>query len=190
MFLSVLSVISLVGAALTGLFLFVWLYMFKRSKDDATRVQVESKLQKISALRWLVEATGFELTEPSISRLLSISCPLIVGLGAVIIIAALFLPIAQPVIFRVTLGSVVVILVSLVLFGMKITEPLIHGFLEALFALAACVWSIEAKMTDTLSPEATVTLFASAYLMIRAMDNIKKGVEERTKKGVEAQPAA
>jgi hypothetical protein len=60
-------------------------------------------------------------------------------------VARILLPRMQPSISRVALGSVVVVIFALVLFLIKVKALLVYGVLEGIFALGACVSSLEVK---------------------------------------------
>jgi hypothetical protein len=81
---------------------------------------------------------------------------------------------------RVVLGTVVALVCGILLFTLKIRRQIIYGTMEAIFAVGSCAFSL-AHMGENLTGAAFIGLISSIYLMIRAMDNIKKGLDERKK---------
>jgi hypothetical protein len=74
---------------------------------------------------------------------------------------------------RVSSGLFVIALLSGLLFAMKIRALRWYAILEGVFALWVCVSTLYG-MADRIQPVQIGSLFASAYLFIRAADNFKK----------------
>ena len=81
---------------------------------------------------------------------------------------------------RVIGGSVIALTFSLLLFSLKILVQVVYGALEFVFGLASCGFSLS-SMGAEFTAASLIGLVSSVYLMIRAMDNIKKGLDERAK---------
>jgi hypothetical protein len=76
-------------------------------------------------------------------------------------------------------GVWLVITLSSMLFYIKVNSPLLYGSIELAFAfVSACISTMTLK-EDKVT--ATIILASSVYLMVRAFDNIKKGLDERKK---------
>jgi hypothetical protein len=87
-----------------------------------------------------------------------------------------------PSLARVLLGTVVVVIFAGLLFLVKQQQQIVYGTFEAAFAIWSCAFSLS-RVGDTLSGPVLSGLFTSIYLMIRAADNISKGIEHfRSKK--------
>lgn len=84
---------------------------------------------------------------------------------------------------RVDLGLIVVAIFAGLLFRLKVAQPIVYGTLEGAFGFASCRYSLaHMSETDTFTPPILIVLFTSIYLMIRAVDNIKRGLDERREK--------
>jgi hypothetical protein len=108
--------------------------------------------------------------------------PAVLVIGAINRAAQVYLPRMGPSLARELLGTIVVAIFAGLLFMLKKQQPIVYGTAELLFALSSCAFSLS-RAGDTLSWPALIGLFTSIYLMIRAADNINKGVEQlRAKK--------
>jgi hypothetical protein len=108
--------------------------------------------------------------------------PAVLVIGAINRAAQVYLPRMRPSLARELLGTIVVAIFAGLLFMLKKQQPIVYGTAELLFALSSCAFSLS-RAGDTLSWPALIGLFTSIYLMIRAADNINKGVEQlRAKK--------
>jgi hypothetical protein len=92
-------------------------------------------------------------------------------------VVQIYLPRMAPSLARELLGTLVVLVFSGLLFLLKQQQQIVYGSLELLFAICSSVLSL-AHMTDTLNGPTLIGLFTSIYLMIRAADNITKGIEQ------------
>jgi hypothetical protein len=93
-----------------------------------------------------------------------------------------YLPRMSPAHARVVLGTIAVAIFAGLLFLLKQKWQIIYGAVELLFALWSCAFSLS-RMGDTMSGPVLIGLFTSIYLMIRAADNMTKGIEHfRAKK--------
>jgi hypothetical protein len=79
---------------------------------------------------------------------------------------------------RVVGGILIALIFGLVLFSLKVRTPLIYGGLELCFAIGSSRYSLS-KIDADFTSGATVVFLTSIYLMVRAFDNIKKGLDER-----------
>jgi hypothetical protein len=82
---------------------------------------------------------------------------------------------------RVIGGVAIAVALSSLLFWMKIVAQTLYGVLELGFALGSCGFSLS-LMGETFTAAAIIGLLSSIYLMIRAFDNIKKGLDARKKR--------
>jgi hypothetical protein len=97
-------------------------------------------------------------------------------------VVQVYLPRMSPSLARVLLGTIAVAIFSGLLFLLKQQQQIVYGTAELLFALWSCAFSLS-RMGDTMSGPVLIGLFTSIYLMIRAADNITKGMEQfRSKK--------
>ena len=86
----------------------------------------------------------------------------------------------QPSISRVLLGMGIVLIFSMLLFYVKVSNLKLYAVGEGLFAIIYCGVSIS-KMGDKFATAEFVALVSSIYLMIRAMDNYQKSRDEKKK---------
>jgi hypothetical protein len=91
--------------------------------------------------------------------------------------AQVYLPRMGPSLARVLLGAIAVAIFAGLLFLLKREQQIVYGTAEALFALWSCAFSLS-RMGNTMSGSVLIGLFSSIYLMIRAGDNITKGMEQ------------
>jgi hypothetical protein len=103
--------------------------------------------------------------------------PRFLGLGILAAIVQRYLVVMTSFAGRIVLGSLVVVIFASLLFYIKVRFALMYGILEGLFAVVSCVVSLW-NMGSSLNSLVLVGLFTSIYLMIRAMDNIKKGIDQ------------
>jgi hypothetical protein len=82
---------------------------------------------------------------------------------------------------RSFLGVVVVTFFASLLFWLKIAQPIVYGCIEGSFAMGSCAYSL-IYISDTFTTSALIALLSSIYLMIRAFDNVKKGLDQRREK--------
>jgi hypothetical protein len=172
----VLAITWLIDAALAiGLVFLFYIYDIRDPRSVPSLGAVpQTSYQKVKDQRQKLAVYKYERREFH-----TIFLPIMVVIALITFAVQIWLPRMQPSLARMVLGSVVVLLFALLLFVIKVNTLLLYGYLEGLFALGSCVWSLGNKVHDTLTPEATITLLGSIYLMIRAMDNIKKGLEQR-----------
>ena len=86
------------------------------------------------------------------------------------------LDVAERPIVRVVVGTLFVLVVSALLFALKVYNQRLYAILEFLFAVtltAQTLW----ELNDVIEPIEALKLLGAAYLSIRAMDNFKKGSE-------------
>jgi len=81
---------------------------------------------------------------------------------------------------RTELWASMIILFSLMLYGLKLKALLVYAIVEIFFALIVCVNTI-APMGNYVEPVQIVGLFTSVYLVVRGLDNLSKGVQARNK---------
>jgi hypothetical protein len=75
-------------------------------------------------------------------------------------------------------GTIVILIVSAILFRVKVTDLRTYAILECAFAMTACFMTMKG-MADQVQPVQLLALATSAYLVIRGMDNFKKDLDER-----------
>lgn len=77
---------------------------------------------------------------------------------------------------RVMLGMILVCLLSILLFVLKVKALKLYATVESAFALIVCYKTLD-SMADVVQPVQLLGLFTSAYLIIRGLDNFRKGLE-------------
>ena len=92
-------------------------------------------------------------------------------------VVQVYLPRMGPSLARVLLGTIAVAIFAGLLFLLKQQQQIVYGTAELLFALWSCAFSLS-RMGDTMSGSVLIGLLTSIYLMIRAGDNITKGIEQ------------
>jgi hypothetical protein len=88
---------------------------------------------------------------------------------------------AERPLIRVLAGTIFILVVSGLLFGVKLYRLRVYAALEFCFAVAVTaqtLWS----MKDVVKPVEMLSLVTAAYLMIRSMDNFKNGHDEARKR--------
>jgi len=78
-------------------------------------------------------------------------------------------------------GLIAIVLIAIQLFRIKLASLRLYAILEVAFGLISAQQTV-GKLKDTISPVEALTLFASAYLLIKGMDDYKKDRDERKKK--------
>jgi hypothetical protein len=87
---------------------------------------------------------------------------------------------AERPLIRVVVGTLFVLLVSTMLFGLKVYHQRLYAVLEFFFAVAVTAQTLW-NLHDVIEPIEALSLLSAAYLSIRAMDNFKKGSEAAKK---------
>jgi len=107
--------------------------------------------------------------------------PILVALAGLNRLAQVSIPKMEASSSRVVLGTILALLFGLLLFTVKISRPMIYGALEGIFAIGSCAVSLSI-MSDFIDLPHIIVLITSIYLMVRALDNIKKGLDARRHK--------
>ena len=77
---------------------------------------------------------------------------------------------------RVWLGTAIIVILGFGLYTVKTYALKTYAAIEGVFALTYCVHTLSV-MHDVVEPLDLLSLLTSAYLMIRALDNLDKGME-------------
>ncbi len=85
---------------------------------------------------------------------------------------------ARPETLRTYVGTSFVIAVACGLFALKVLALRIYALIEIVFAIAICLQTMSG-MTDVISHVQAFGIATSAYLLVRGLDNFKKGLDER-----------
>jgi hypothetical protein len=87
---------------------------------------------------------------------------------------------AERPLIRVVVGTLFVLLISTMLFMLKVYRQRFYAILEFCFAVAVTAQTLW-NLHDVIEPVEALSLLSAAYLSIRAMDNFKKGLEAAKK---------
>ncbi len=106
------------------------------------------------------------------------AAPVVVGaaFGAALLLEKMQGPVA-----RVVLGTFLIVLLSGILFVVKLRWLRAYAVLELLFAVSVTGGTMY-TLGDEIQPVQVLVLPASAYLLIRGLDNFKKDLDERKRK--------
>jgi hypothetical protein len=146
------------------------LHVYKAAGEDRETAHAAAR-QWSSIIAYDTYATGNKI------YLMKYWVPAVLAAGAINRTAQVYLPSMRPSLARDLLGTIVVVIFSGLLFWLKQQFTIVYGAVEAAFAVGSCILSLQ-RLGDVFDATVVIGLFGSIYLMIRAADNVSKGLDQ------------